>query len=95
MVNSARILDAHSLEKQRSQSRSATTVFTFLKKEFDGTNPPIVVYRFGNTIGCALVPFPSRLRSPMRSFWAVLMTVGDKIELTVTIVTREHNQHGR
>jgi hypothetical protein len=38
---------------------------------------------------------PIRNRGPMHSFWAALRTVGDKIELTVTIVTREHYYHGR
>jgi hypothetical protein len=31
----------------------------------------------------------------MLIFWATVGTVGDKIELTVTIMAREHYHHGR
>ena len=38
---------------------------------------------------------PNRNGGSMHKFWATLQAIGDKIELTVTIVTREHNDHGR
>lgn|ERR1700685_2138068 len=73
------------------------------KTKFDGTKLPLVVLALQTTTRCIVAPFP-RLISPPESSRGDPQnrptisgdaTVGDKIELTVTIVAREHHYHGR
>jgi len=76
------------------------------KNIFDGTKLPLERSRPKTTTYCVFPPFradppghdcaaATRNTGVMLRFWATFSTIGDKIKLPVTILTREHRHHGR
>lgn len=94
---------AHSPEQPRRLVTGGCEPSLARNIKLDGTKLPIVLQPSQDHKGMYKQLFPGRsIQSDLHRntlvmliFWAALRTVGDKIELTVTIVAREHHHHGR
>ena len=96
MVNSQDAASSRTPPNGHGDSHSLTATASLARNtNFDGTKLPLVVQTSRNHYGMYSCPTPTRNMAVMLIFWAAFRTVGDKIELTVTIVAREHHHHGR
>jgi hypothetical protein len=106
MVNSQDSARPLAEKAARQLTTAANDPCASRKNIFDGTKLPLERSRPKTTTNCVFLPFPAdppvhdcaaatRNTGVMHRFWATFSTIGDKIKLPVTILTREYRHHGR